>query len=59
MDNIDIEDLESVPTVTLSAESDKLGIITSISLGASSLFGYNKNELINRKVNTIMPEMLA
>ena len=50
---------ESTPTVYMSGDSDKFGVITSINLAAASLFGYSKAELINRKVNVLMPQIYS
>ncbi|EGR29851.1 PAS domain S-box family protein [Ichthyophthirius multifiliis] len=44
-------------TLSISTESDKLGLITQINVSAASLFGYNKTELINRKINSLMPSL--
>ena len=48
---------DATPTVWVSGEQDKLGMITGINLAAASLFGYNKTELLNRKVNYLMPQV--
>ena len=63
---------DSTPTVMISGELDKLGIITAVNSSAASLFGYNKTELISstflsiytyhlldRKVNTIMANIYS
>jgi len=50
---------EATPTIWVSGEQDKSGIITGINLAAASLFGYNKTELLNRKVNVLMPQVFA
>jgi len=46
---------DAIPTVHVSGDTEKFGVITGINLAAASLFGYNKTELINRKVNVLMP----
>jgi len=48
---------DATPTVWVSGEQDKNGMITGINLAAASLFGYNKTELLNRKVNVLMPQI--
>jgi PAS domain S-box-containing protein len=47
----------STPTVLVSGEPDKLGIISSINLAASSIFGYTKSELINRNIKILMSQI--
>ena len=46
-----------MPTFILSAIPEKLGIIIGLNLGAASIFGYTKTELINRKINVLMSEI--
>ena len=48
---------DATPTVWVSGEQDKFGVITGINLAAASLFGYSKTELVNRKVQILMPEV--
>jgi PAS domain S-box-containing protein len=50
---------EATPTIFMSGEQDKFAIITGINLAAASMFGYNKTELINRKVNVLMPQIYS
>jgi hypothetical protein len=38
---------DSTPSITISGESEKMGIIQGMNLAASSAFGYNKTELIS------------
>lgn len=57
-DNRDIS-LDDLPTISVSGDADRLGIIIGINTACSVLFGYNKNELINRKVNILMPSLYA
>ena len=49
----------STPTVLMSGEPEKLGIITGVNLACSSIFGYSKSELINRNVNILLPQVYA
>ena len=56
--NEDIGD-SSTPTIYVSGDPDKLGIITAINLACSSVFGYNKSELINRNIKLLMPTIYA
>jgi len=48
---------DATPTVWVSGEQDKFSVITGINLAAASLFGYNKTELLNRKVTVLMPSI--
>jgi len=50
---------EAMPTISISGEQDNYGIITSCNLQASSIFGYNKTELINRRVNVLMSQVFS
>ena len=50
---------DPTPTAFISGDSEKFGIITGVNLAAASLFGYNKTELLNRKVNMLMPQVYA
>ena len=43
--------------IIISAQMDKLGIISNLSLGICSLLGYSRGELIGKNVETIMPEI--
>jgi len=56
--NEDISD-NSTPTIFVSGDLEKLGIITSVNLSCSSIFGYNKSELINRNIKILMPPLYA
>lgn len=56
--NEDISD-NSTPTIFVSGDLEKLGIITSVNLSCSSIFGYNKSELINRNIKIMMPPLYA
>jgi len=44
--NKDLSD-EATPTIVVSGEQERLGLINNLNLAASSLFGYTKNELIS------------
>lgn len=48
-----------MPSITISVESDKIGMITSVNLGLCSYLGYTRSELVNMKINQVMPEMFA
>lgn len=50
---------DSTPTIVISGEQEKFAVITGINLSAASLFGYNKTELTNRKLNVLMPQAYA
>ena len=41
--------------IIISAEEENLGIILNISLNACQVFGYNKNELIGKKITILIP----
>lgn len=56
--NEDISD-NSTPTVFVSGDLEKLGIVTGVNLSCSSMFGYNKSELINRNIKILMPPLYA
>lgn len=45
----DISD-NATPTIFVSGDTEKLGLITGINLAASSMFGYNKSELLSIKI---------
>jgi len=53
------QNADVTPTVWVSGEQDKFGVITGINLAAASLFGYSKTDLINRKMNVLMPEIYS
>lgn len=58
--NIDINILtqsDEYQFIIISAQPEKLGIITNISLGVCTLFGYSKSELIGKNVEYLMPEV--
>ena len=39
---------EGTPIIVISGEQDRFAIITTINLAASSLFGFNKSELLSK-----------
>ena len=43
--------------IIISAEEQNLGIILNISLNACQLFGYNRNELIGKKITILFPKI--
>jgi hypothetical protein len=58
--NIDVNALSSSDEyqyIILSAQPDKLGIITNISLGVCTLFGYARNEIIGKDIEFVMPDV--
>lgn len=56
----DDDDQEDVtPWVVISTGGDKMGDISQINLAAASLFSYSRTELINRKINVMMPNLYS
>lgn len=58
--NIDLNVLsqsDEYQYIIISAQPEKLGIITNISLGVCTLFGFSKSELIGKNVEFLMPEV--
>ena len=43
--------------VFVSAEEDTLGYLVNINMACASIFAFTKTELINQKVNGIMPDL--
>ena len=43
--------------IIISAEEENLGIILNLSLNICQIFGYNKNELIGKNINILIPEI--
>ena len=41
----------------ISTDEDNKGLIINMSLGACSIFGYHKNELIGKNMNILIPEL--
>ena len=58
---VNIEDLsnEALPTVMLHSETEKLGVICNVNMALCSMLGYTKTDLLNRKVNILMPELYS
>ncbi|CAD8111372.1 unnamed protein product [Paramecium sonneborni] len=50
---------ESTALISISAEDVTFGRIIGLNMSASKMFGYSKSELINRKVNILMPNVFA
>jgi hypothetical protein len=58
--NIDINSLQASDEyqfVIISAQPEKFGIVTNISLGICSMFGYARSELIGKNIEFVMPEI--
>lgn len=49
--------LESYPTMIISLAPEKFGVIVNLNSACSSFIGYFKNELINRKINILIPNI--
>ncbi len=59
--NIDINALQSSDEyqyVIMSAQPEKMGTISNISLGLCSMFGYTRSEIIGKNIEAVMPEVL-
>ena len=50
---------ESTALISISAEDITFARIIGLNMSASKMFGYSKSELINRKVNILMPNMFS
>ncbi|CAD8162069.1 unnamed protein product [Paramecium octaurelia] len=50
---------ESQPILLVSASQEKFAQIINLNLAACNLFGYNKSEMINRKINIFMPNLYS
>ncbi|CAD8203560.1 unnamed protein product [Paramecium pentaurelia] len=50
---------ESQPTLLVSTAQEKFAQITNLNLACCNLFGYNKSEMINRKINIFMPNLYS
>ena len=58
--NLDISALNSnseYQYIIVSAQPEKFGVITNLSLGICSMFGYTRNELVGKSLEMIMPEI--
>jgi hypothetical protein len=58
--NIDINSLQASDEyqfVIISAQPEKFGLVTNISLGLCSMFGYTRSELIGKNIEFVMPEI--
>jgi hypothetical protein len=58
--NIDINALQSSDEyqyVIMSAQPEKMGTISNISLGLCSNFGYTRSEIIGKNIEAVMPEV--
>lgn len=50
---------EPQPTLLVSTAPEKFAQITNLNLASCNLFGYNKSEMINRKINIFMPNLYS
>lgn len=50
---------DATPTVFISGDTEKFALITGVNLAAAAMFGYNKTELINRRVNMLMSQVYS
>lgn len=60
-DDQEAEDYSSdpVPLFHMSTDNDKFGMIIGLNQAGASLFCYTKSELINQKIQTIMPKLFG
>ncbi|CAK82690.1 unnamed protein product (macronuclear) [Paramecium tetraurelia] len=57
--NVDDINFESLPTLIVSVQNDKFAQISNLNLSACNLLGYHKTELLNRRINMIIPTIYA
>jgi len=50
---------EATPMMWVSGDPERFSVITGVNLAAASLFGYNKPELLNKKLDIVMPPLLT
>lgn len=50
---------ESVGLISISGEDSNFAKIIGLNMTAGFYLGYNKSELLNRKINMIMPHIIA
>ena len=50
---------EATGLVSISGEDSQFGRVTSLNMSASKIFGYSKGEIVNRKVNALMPNLYS
>ena len=50
---------EATGLISISGEDVAFGRIIALNMSASKIFGYGKNELVNRKVNVLMPNLYS
>lgn len=50
---------ESTALISISAEDMTFARIIGLNMSASKMFGYSKSELLNRRVNILMPNIFA
>ncbi len=58
--NVDVNALSSSDEyqyIIISGQPDNLGVVTNISLGVCSLFGYTRNDIVGKNIEIIMPEV--
>jgi PAS domain S-box-containing protein len=59
----DIKDMEKltepIPMVVVGVHNKEFGCIKKINLLFSSLFGYTKDDILDKNISTIMPELYS
>ena len=59
-DTDDLEKInEPIPLAVVGSYKGEMGHIKRINLLFSALFGYTKDDIVDKKINTIMPELYA
>ena len=49
----------SMPVIFMSGEEGNLGVIINLNQSAAGILGYNKSELLNKKINIIQPASIG
>ncbi|CAD8108800.1 unnamed protein product [Paramecium sonneborni] len=61
IDDIDNHDFSNdpTPTIVLSSDNEKFGLIQQINSSGAALFHYTKSELMNQNIQILMPDMIG
>ena len=52
-----LKESDEINYLIISTDEENKGVIINMSLGACSIFGYHKNELIGKNMNILIPEL--